>query len=112
MKPLIWVASALEDLRCLPESVQSEFGFALYLAQVGQRHAKAKPLNGFGGAGVQEVRQSASGATFRAIYVVEFPEAAYVLHCFQKKSHSGSRTPVEHVRLIDARLRFVRQISR
>lgn len=112
MKPLIWVASALVDLKTMPQRVQEEFGFALYLAQLGNRHGKAKPLSGFGSAGVLEVRQSLAGSTFRAIYLVEFEDAVYVLHCFQKKSHHGSRTPLEHIRLIESRLRFVRSQAR
>ena len=112
MKPLVWVASALPDLKSLPQRVQEEFGFALYLAQVGSRHVKAKPLSGFGGAAVLEVRQSLAGSTYRAIYVIEFEDAVSVLHCFQKKSHHGARTPAEHLQLIEARLRFVRSQHR
>jgi len=112
VKRLIWVASALVDLKTMPQRVQEEFGFALYLAQLGDRHGKAKPLSGFGSAGVLEVRQTLVGSTFRAIYLVEFEEAVYVLHCFQKKSHHGSRTPLVHIRLIEARLRFVRSQAR
>jgi phage-related protein len=32
----------------------------------------------------------------------------YVLHCFQKKSPSGIRTPLEDVRLVNQRLRAAR----
>ena len=95
MKPLIWVASALVDLKTMPQRVQEEFGFALYLAQLGNRHGKAKPLSGFGSAGVLEVRQSLAGSTFRAIYLVEFEEAVYVLHCFQKKAEKTSKADLD-----------------
>lgn len=39
----------------MPEDVIDVFGFALHLAQTGKKHANAKPLRGFGGAGVLEV---------------------------------------------------------
>ena len=46
------------------------------------------------------------GDTYRAVYTVRFPQAVYVLHCFQKKSHSGIRTPKPDVELISQRLNF------
>lgn len=33
-------------------------GYALYLAQMGEMHLNAKPLKGFGGAGVVELVES------------------------------------------------------
>jgi phage-related protein len=35
--------------------VEDLFGYALYLAQDGKKHEQAKPLKGFGSAGVVEV---------------------------------------------------------
>ena len=56
MKPLYWVGSSKKDLQSLPEDVQDIFGYGLHLAQMGSKHSQAKPLKGFGGAGVLEVR--------------------------------------------------------
>ena len=92
-KPLLWVGSAKKDLQAMPDDVQDTFGFALHLAQTGSKHAQAKPLNGFGSAGVLEVVESEAGSTYRAIYTVKVAAAVYVLHCFQKKSTSGMATP-------------------
>ena len=39
----------------MPDEVQQVFGFALYKAQIGLMHPAAKPLKGFGSAGVIEV---------------------------------------------------------
>ena len=55
LKPLYWVGSSKRDLLCLPGPVEDLFGYALYLAQDGKKHEKAKPLKGFGSAGVLEV---------------------------------------------------------
>ena len=55
MKPLFWVASAKKDLLEMPEQVVDLVGYALYLAQCGLKHPQAKPLKGFGSAGVLEV---------------------------------------------------------
>jgi hypothetical protein len=53
-------------------------GYALYLAQAGSLHPHAKPLSGFGGAGV---------------------------HAFQKKSRRGISTPKHDMNVIRARLK-------
>jgi phage-related protein len=61
-------------------------GYALFLAQMGGRHATmAKTLKGFGGAAVVEVKESHAGDANRAVYTVRISEAIYVLHAFQKK---------------------------
>ncbi len=81
------------------------FGFALSLAQAGDRHDAAKVLKGFGGAGVLEVVEEDANGTYRAVYTVKFPEAVFVLHCFQKKSKRGIATPREDMEVISARLK-------
>ena len=80
-------------------------GYALYQAQIGKKHPNAKPLKGFGGAGVLEIVADHVGDTFRAVYTVKFARAIYVLHTFQKKSKSGIKTPTEELELIKQRLK-------
>jgi len=41
-----------KDLMALPDEVIDTFGYALHLAQTGKKHGQAKPLHGFGSAGV------------------------------------------------------------
>lgn len=93
VKPLYWIGSSKKDLQSLPEDVQDVFGYALYLAQVGKKHADAKPLRGFGSAGVLEVVEDYHGDTYRAVYTVRFTAKVFVLHVFQKKSAKGIGTP-------------------
>lgn len=81
------------------------FGFALHLAQSGKKHEHAKPLKGFGGAGVLEVVESHMGDTYRAVYTVKIVERVYVLHCFQKKSTKGIETPKPDIDVIRERLK-------
>ena len=69
------------------------FGYALYLAQTGSKHDQAKPLRGFGSAGVLEVVEDRRGDTYRAVYTVQFAVRVFVLHVFQKKAKSGIATP-------------------
>ena len=105
-KPLEWVGSSYKDLMALPVDVRRLFGFALSLAQAGDRHDAAKVLKGFGGAGVLEVVEDDAGGTYRAVYTVKFAEAVFVLHCFQKKSKRGIATPKEDMDIIRARLKI------
>ncbi len=106
------MGSAKKDLTGMPIEVQAAFGYALYLAQAGGKHDQAKPLRGFGGAGVLEIVEDCQGDTYRAIYTVRYAEALYVLHCFQKKSVSGSATPRPDMDLIRARLKTVIAMQR
>ena len=105
IKPVLWIGSSYKDFRGFPEPVQDAMGYALYQAQIGRKHAGAKPLNGFGGAGVLEVVAGHVGDSFRAVYTVKFATAVYVLHAFQKKSKSGIKTPTEDMELIRHRLK-------
>src|SRR5713101_2856030 len=92
IKPVVWIGSAKADLSAFPEEVKDSLGFALYMAQQGGKHSSAKPLRGFGGAGVLEIVEDHDGGTYRAVYTVRFAGRIYVLHSFQKKSKSGIAT--------------------
>jgi phage-related protein len=107
IKPAEFVGSAEEDLAGFPDDVKSVLGFAIFQAQIGGRHRRAKPLKGhkeFSGASVLEVVDDFDGDTYRAIYTVRFAGVVYVLHAFQKKSKTGSETPKTEIELIKARL--------
>ena len=109
LRPVRWMASSLKDLQAFPEEVRGVAGFALYLAQGGEKHPSAKPLKGFGGGGVLEVVEDFDGNAYRAVYTVRFAEAVYVLHVFQKKSKRGIATPQKEIEVIRARLRLAKQ---
>ena len=103
---LIWRGTSKADFMAFPRSVQREMGYALFLAQMGERHpTMAKTLVGFGSAAVVEVRESSDGNAYRAVYTVRYAEAVYVLHAFQKKSKKGIGTPKPDIDLIEKRLR-------
>jgi len=105
-KPLIWRATSKADFMAFPPAIQREMGYALFLAQMGGRHATmAKTLKGFGGAAVVEVKESHAGDAYRAVYTVRISEAIYVLHAFQKKSKAGIKTAPSDLKLVQRRLR-------
>jgi phage-related protein len=80
-------------------------GFALYQAQTGGKHVSAKPLKGFGGAGVLEIVANDDGSTYRGVYTVKFTGVVYVLDAFQKKSRKGAQTPRADMNRIRIRLK-------
>ena len=89
----------------MPEDVKDVFGHAIDLAQAGGKHQDAKAMSGFGSAGVLEVVEDYRSDTYRAVYTVKFAGWIYVLHCFQKKSKGGIKTPKEDLALINVRLK-------
>ena len=105
LKPLDFIGSSREDLREFPDEVKQDIGYALFEAQKGRKPEAAKPMKGFGGAGVLEIIERFDGDTYRAVYTVRFREVVYVLHCFQKKSKSGIKTPQQDLDLIKQRLK-------
>ena len=105
LKPVIWMGSTLKDLKKFPEASRSEVGFALYLAQRGEKATNAVPMGGFGSSKVLEVVIDEDGDTYRAVYTVKLQHAVYVLHAFQKKSKRGRSTPRRDINLIRERLR-------
>ena len=94
----------MERLQEFPATVQDEIGYAIYLAQIGEKHLRAKPFRGLG-SGVLEVVSDHRGDTFRAVYTVRLVDRVFVLHVFQKKSKQGSATPQADVDLIRRRLK-------
>lgn len=93
-KPLFWIGSTKRDLKTFPDEVQDMMGHALDIAQQGKKHQDAKPLAGFGSAGVLEIIEDYAGDTYR-----------YALHAFQKKSKKGIETPKQEIDLIRSRLK-------
>src|SRR3990167_7558040 len=105
IKKIDFVRSSRKDIREFPEEVKEDIGYALFEVQKGLKPAAAKPLKGFGGAGVLEIVENFFGDTYRAVYTVKFEKVVYVLHCFQKKSKHGIKTPRQEIDLIRKRLR-------
>lgn len=110
-KDLLWVGSTKEDLSACAEEVKLEVGFALRQVQKGNKPLNSKPLTGqkeFKSAKVLEIITDFDGNTWRTVYTVEFEEAIYVVHFFQKKSKKGIATPKSEINLIVQRLKQLR----
>jgi len=74
-KPVRWVGSSKDDLSGFPAEVRRRVGGAVWEAQIGRKALYAKPLRGFGDAGVLEIVDDFDGDTFRAVYTVRFAKA-------------------------------------
>jgi len=109
IKPIVWVGSAHKDLNAFPRAVQKDAGYALWLAQLGEKHDKTKPLKGF--RGVMEMVSDYQTDTYRTIYAVKLGTKLYVLHAFQKKSKRGIATPKKEMDVIRRRLQQARQLA-
>lgn len=107
--PVEWVGSSKEDLSAFPRKVKETMGFVPRMAQKGGKHIDAKPLKGFGGAGVLEIIEDFDGNTYRGVYTVKMKGVIYVLHAFQKKSKSGIKTPEFEIKKIQQRLKMAEQ---
>lgn len=104
---LVWLGSTKRVLTDFPQDVRDEVGHALYVAELGGKHASVKPLTGekaFKGSSVLEIVEDDDGNTYRVVYTIKFPRAIYVLHAFQKKSTKGVATPRHEVDTIKQRL--------
>jgi phage-related protein len=76
LNPLVWLGSSRKDFSAFPEEVKSEMGYGLFQAQEGFRRRKAKPLTGFGGAGVVEIVSDYRGDAFSAVDTGRFASSS------------------------------------
>ena len=109
IKKIVFIGSSRRDIQQFPDDVKEDIGYAFFEVQKGGKPASAKPLKGFGGAGVLEIIENFDGNTYRAVYTVKFQKAIYVLHCFQKKSKHGIKTPQHDIDLIKQRLKIAEE---
>ena len=109
IKPIVWIGSSHKDLSKFPRAVQKEAGYALWLAQSGEKHEKTKPLKGF--SGVMEIVSDYKTDTYRTIYAIKLGIRLYVLHAFQKKSKRGIATPRKEIEIIRRRLKQAHQLA-
>jgi phage-related protein len=78
-----------KDFVSFPDAVQGKMGYALYLAQTGRAHLSAKPLKGFGSAGVVELVEDDHHGSYRAVYTVKFRERGLRAPCLPEEVEKG-----------------------
>lgn len=94
MKPVTFLGDSLEALREFPQSARREAGLQLDRVQRGFMPENWKPMKTVG-PGVNEIRVRDASGVFRVLYVATLPEAVYVLHAFQKKTHRTAKAELD-----------------
>jgi phage-related protein len=102
------VKAARRDFADFPALAQIEMRRALTILAEGHMPQVAKPLTGFG-SGVMELALKHRGDAFRVVFALQIGDEIWVIHAFQKKSKSGSKTPREEIDLIHVRLKRLRE---
>ena len=110
-RPVIWLGNSRKNIRAFPKKVQQEFGGAIFIAQCGGMPDSAKPFKGFGN-GVLEIVERYDTDTYRVVYAVQFQNAVYILHAFQKKSKQGIKTSQQDIKLIKQRFKQAQNDSK
>ena len=112
LRQVIWVGNSKAELVEFPKPIQKDIGDGLFIegAQAGSLSPAAKPLKGIG-SGVFEIRADYRTNTYRAVYSMKIGNKVYVLHCFQKKSKRGIKTPQKEIDLIKRRLKIAQELE-
>ncbi len=108
-RPVSWVKAALKEFRTFPEGAQSICLAALTIAAEGGKADLAKPLQGLG-SGVFEIALPFKGDAFRIVYAVQLAHDIWVVHAFQKKSTTGSKTPPREIEVVRNRLKQLKEM--
>lgn len=110
-RTLVWLGSTRDELAAAPTGVRSTFGFALRLAQQGEKSDIARPMKG-PLREVTEVRDIDESGAYRLMYCARIGERIYVLDVFQKKSHTSTATPKHILDRIELRLKIAKEIEK
>lgn len=110
-RQISWLKAAKRDFEAFPQGAKDEILDALTVVAGGGMPGMAKPLKGFG-SGVLELALRHRGEAYRVVYALQIETDIWVVHAFQKKSRSGSKTPKAETDLIAERLKRLRETLR
>ncbi len=94
MKPVRFLGDSLKRLREFPEVAKQDTGYQLDKVQKGQQPDDFKPMPSIG-KGVEEIRVRDETGIYRTIYSARLTAAVYVLHAFQKKTQTTSKSDID-----------------
>lgn len=109
MRSVFWVGDSKKRLLDFPVDIRKKIGYSLEEIQGGEIPDNTKPLRGF--SGIYEIVTNYKRNTYRTVFVLNVGSQIYVLHCFQKKSTQGIKTPKKEIDLIRRRLNIARQYA-
>lgn len=100
-KAVEFCGSSEEDIASFPDKAKQRMGYQIELLQDGDEPSNWKPMKSVG-PGVNEIRVKCKDGAFRVFYVVNRPEAIYVLHAFKKTTQKTEKREID---LAKARLK-------
>lgn len=108
-RKISWLKAARKAFEKFPQDAQIEILRALTVAAEGRNADIAKPLKGFG-SGIYEIALRFRTDAYRTVYAVNIGKEIWVVHAFQKKSHSGIKTPQHEIDLVNERIKRLKDI--
>jgi phage-related protein len=110
MKKVIWLGNSRRSIQEFPSQAQDIAGHELLKVQLGKMPSDWKAMTSVG-PGAIEIRIH-HPQEHRVIYVANFPEAVYILHCFGKKTQKTLIKDLDIARIEYAKLEKYRQQKR
>jgi phage-related protein len=96
LKRIEWIRNSRRSLKAFPYEARYQAGSELLLIQESKQATDWKPIPSVG-SGAIEIRIHVPHE-HRVIYVAKFPEAIYVLNCFEKKTRKTAQKDIEKAR--------------
>lgn len=93
-KAIVFVGNSLDAIRDFPHKAIRECGYQLDKVQNGEEPDDWKPFPSVG-KGAKEIRVVCDDGAFRVFYVVDRPDAIYVLHAFKKTTQKTEKRDVD-----------------
>ena len=107
---ITWVKAARRGFEAFPQSARDILLDALTVVADGGMPRIAKPLRALG-PGVLELALAHRGEAYRVVYALQIGADIWVVHPFQKKSKTESKTPKTEIDLIRERVRRLKEIT-
>lgn len=93
-KLIQFCGTSKKDIGRFPTVIRDRVSYQLELLQYGDEPSDWKPMKTVG-PGVMEIRVKGKEGAFRVFYVVNRPEAIYVLHAFQKTTQKTEKRDID-----------------
>lgn len=108
-REISWIKQAQKDFKKFPEKVKIEMTTALNIALDGKKSDIAKPLSVIG-SGVFEIALKYQSDAYRVVYALKIDQDIWVIHAFQKKSKKGIETPKQEYKIIQSRIKMLKEL--
>ena len=110
-RPISWIKAAKKDFEKFPQGAKQVVWEALTIGAEGRKGDSAKPMKGLG-SGVFKIALRYKSDAWRVVYAVEIGEDIWVVHAFQKKSKTGTKTPKQEIDLIKQRIKTLKEMMK